>query len=189
MNAVRDLYFKLQKTNSKEAKEAQQQKLKDISQKHAKLRLRIDEQLRTLMKSYQPELSNEEKEWIDKLEKLSKQVSGESGYLARIKKVSSRIYSFFFGTCASYTDRIIISSWESNLNSNKMYQSPRHTDLLAWTKLNSRVCLAHWNNSKFGYKGGGLLDLITDLFLCRSSDISTVAERMEKLESKLSASA
>jgi len=87
LNAVRDLYYKLEKSNSKEAKEAQQQKLKDISQKHAKLRLRIDEQLRTLMKSYQPELSNEEKEWIDKLEKLSKQVSGESGYLARIKKV------------------------------------------------------------------------------------------------------
>lgn len=88
LNAVRDLYFKLEKTNSKEAKEAQQQKLKEISQKHAKLRLRIDEQLRTLMKSYQPELSNEEKEWIGKLEKLSNQVSGESGYLARIKKVS-----------------------------------------------------------------------------------------------------
>lgn len=85
---MRDLYFKLEKTNSKEAKEAQQQKLKEISQKHAKLRLRIDEQLRTLMKSYQPELSNEEKEWIGKLEKLSNQVSGESGYLARIKKVS-----------------------------------------------------------------------------------------------------
>lgn len=84
---MRDLYFKLEKSNSKEAKEAQQQKLKDITQKHAKLRLRIDEQLRTLMKSYQPELSNEEKEWIDKLEKLSKQVSGESGYLARVKKV------------------------------------------------------------------------------------------------------
>ncbi|KAG1065782.1 hypothetical protein G6F42_026768 [Rhizopus arrhizus] len=91
LNAVRDLYYKLEKSNSKEAKEAQQQKLKDISQKHAKLRLRIDEQLRTLMKSYQPELSNEEKEWIDKLEKLSKQVSGESGYLARIKKLREQL--------------------------------------------------------------------------------------------------
>ncbi|KAL0136975.1 hypothetical protein V8B55DRAFT_1544304 [Mucor lusitanicus] len=116
LNAVRDLYFKLQKTNSKEAKEAQQQKLKDISQKHAKLRLRIDEQLRTLMKSYQPELSNEEKEWIDKLEKLSKQVSGNQVTLLASKK------------CACTLKQ-------------------------------------------------------------QSSDISTVAERMEKLESKLSASA
>jgi pyruvate/2-oxoacid:ferredoxin oxidoreductase beta subunit len=88
VNAVRDLYFKLQETNSEEAKQAQKQKLKDISQRHTKLRLRIDEQLRTLMKSYQPELSNEEKEWVDKLEKLSKQISGDSGYLARIKMVN-----------------------------------------------------------------------------------------------------
>lgn len=82
------MYFKLQETNSEEAKQAQQQKLKDISQRHTKLRLRIDEQLRTLMKSYQPELSIEEKEWINKLEKLSKQISGDSGYLARIKMVN-----------------------------------------------------------------------------------------------------
>ncbi|CEP12759.1 hypothetical protein [Parasitella parasitica] len=91
VNAVRDLYFKLQETSSKEAKQAQQDKLRDISQRHAKLRLRIDEQLRSLMKVYQPELSNEEQEWIGKLEKLSKQVAGESGYVARIKLLKEQI--------------------------------------------------------------------------------------------------
>ncbi|KAI8647071.1 hypothetical protein BD408DRAFT_479486 [Parasitella parasitica] len=91
VNAVRDLYFKLQETNSKEAKQAQEQKLRDISQRHAKLRLRIDEQLRSLMKTYQPELSNEEKDWIEKLEKLAKQVSGESGYVARIELLKEQV--------------------------------------------------------------------------------------------------
>ncbi|KAF1800095.1 hypothetical protein FB192DRAFT_1390036 [Mucor lusitanicus] len=145
LNAVRDLYFKLQKTNSKEAKEAQQQKLKDISQKHAKLRLRIDEQLRTLMKSYQPELSNEEKEWIDKLEKLSKQVSGESGYLARIKKLREQLEQ------------------QQNVPEPKAHR------------------FAGMNQTQLKSVLGTLKQ--------QSSDISTVAERMEKLESKLSASA
>lgn len=84
---LRDLYDRLQLAKSADIKTTQEQKLKNLYQNHAKLRLRIDEQLRKLMHVYQPDLSNEEKEWITKLEKISKQVNGESGYDARIKQV------------------------------------------------------------------------------------------------------
>lgn len=84
---LRELYDRLQRVRSDEVKSAQEQKLKDLTSTHAKLRLRIDEQLRKLMNTYQPDLSNEEKKWIEKLEKLSKQIGGESGYSARIEMV------------------------------------------------------------------------------------------------------
>lgn len=84
---LRDLYDRLQAAKSADAKTAQERKLKELHQTHAKLRLRIDEQLRKLMHVYQPDLSNEEQEWIVKLEDISKQVGGESGYVARIELV------------------------------------------------------------------------------------------------------
>lgn len=79
--------------NSADHKTAQEEKLEKICKNHAKLRLRIDEQLRLLMQSYQPDLSNEEKKWINKLEKLQEKVSGESGYSARVELVCKLIYS------------------------------------------------------------------------------------------------
>ncbi len=88
MIALRELYDRLQRVRSDKAKSEQEQKLKDLSSKHAKLRLRIDEQLRKLMNTYQPDLSNEEREWIAKLETISKQIGGDSGYNARIKMVT-----------------------------------------------------------------------------------------------------
>ncbi|KAI8098102.1 uncharacterized protein B0P05DRAFT_523460 [Gilbertella persicaria] len=91
VKVLRELYYKLQESNSEEAKQAQQQKLKEITKRHAQLRLRIDAQLRDLMKAYQPDLSNEEKDWIDSLEKLSKKVSGDSGYVARINMLQSQL--------------------------------------------------------------------------------------------------
>lgn len=81
------MYSRLQKANSPEAKAARNDKLEKLCQNHAKLRLRIDEQLRSLMQSYQPDLSNEEKSWIAKLEKISEKVSGDSGYGARVDLV------------------------------------------------------------------------------------------------------
>ncbi|CAO3642831.1 unnamed protein product [Mucor hiemalis] len=88
---LRELYDRLQRVRSDEAKSTQEQKLKDLTATHAKLRLRIDEQLRKLMNTYQPDLSNEEKEWIAKLEKLSKQIGGDSGYSARIKMLQEQV--------------------------------------------------------------------------------------------------
>ncbi|KAI8336018.1 hypothetical protein BD560DRAFT_360066 [Blakeslea trispora] len=91
VKTLRELYYKLQKTNSEEAKTAQEQQLKEITKQHTQLRLRIDEQLRTLMKVYQPDLSIQEKEWIAKLEELSNKVSSDSGYLARIQSLQSQL--------------------------------------------------------------------------------------------------
>ncbi|KAI9480466.1 MAG: nuclear pore component-domain-containing protein [Benjaminiella poitrasii] len=91
LDTVRELYDRLQKVTSETAKTEQQQKLRDVVQKHNKLRLRIDEQLRTLMRNYQPELSKEEEGWIEKLEKLSKKVSGESGYVERINMLQEQL--------------------------------------------------------------------------------------------------
>lgn len=88
---LRELYDRLQRVRSDEVKSAQEQKLKDLTSTHAKLRLRIDEQLRKLMNTYQPDLSNEEKKWIEKLEKLSKQIGGESGYSARIEMLQEQV--------------------------------------------------------------------------------------------------
>jgi nucleoporin NUP82 len=96
VTTLTDLYDRLQLVQSPEAKSAQEQKLRDLSSRHAKLRLRIDEQLRKLMNIYQPDLSNEEKDWIAKLEKLSKEIGGESGYKARIELV---IYNLCFLIC------------------------------------------------------------------------------------------
>ncbi|GAN03513.1 conserved hypothetical protein [Mucor ambiguus] len=101
--------------------------------------------LRTLMKSYQPELSNEEKEWINKLEKLSKQVSGESGYLARVKKLREQLEQ------------------QQHVTKPKAHR------------------FANMNQTQLKSVLGTLKQ--------QSSDISTVTERMEKLESKLPASA
>ncbi|KAG2207189.1 hypothetical protein INT47_012242 [Mucor saturninus] len=88
---LRDLYDRLQLARSADIKAGQEQKLKELHQTHAKLRLRIDEQLRKLMHVYQPDLSNEEKDWIAKLEKIAKQVGGESGYDARIKQLKDQL--------------------------------------------------------------------------------------------------
>lgn len=89
---LRDLYDRLQAVQSPEVQATQQEKLKEMTSRHAKLRLRMDEQLRKLMNTYQPDLSNEEKDWINKLEKLSKQIGGESGYRARIELVSLSLF-------------------------------------------------------------------------------------------------
>ncbi|GAA5795488.1 hypothetical protein HPULCUR_000846 [Helicostylum pulchrum] len=90
VSTLRDLYDRLQVVKSNDAKVAQEKKLKELHQTHAKLRLRIDEQLHKLMNAYQPDLSNEEKEWINTLEHLSKQIDGDSGYAARIQQVKKK---------------------------------------------------------------------------------------------------
>ncbi|GAA5817570.1 hypothetical protein MFLAVUS_011118 [Mucor flavus] len=90
VSTLRDLYDRLQVVRSNDAKVAQEKKLKELHQTHAKLRLRIDEQLHKLMNTYQPDLSNEEKEWVNKLEDLSKQIDGDSGYVARIQQLRSQ---------------------------------------------------------------------------------------------------
>jgi Spy/CpxP family protein refolding chaperone len=85
--ALRDLYDKLQKSNSDDAKAEQQKRLEELSQRHYQLRLRVDEQVRSLVNCYQPDLSNEEQEFVSKLERLSKQISGDAGYAKRIEMV------------------------------------------------------------------------------------------------------
>ncbi|KAI8975092.1 hypothetical protein BDF20DRAFT_876853 [Mycotypha africana] len=91
VRTVREIYMRLKELNSPEAKQEQQQRINELSQNHNKLRIRIDEQLRTLVRSYQPALSQAEKEWIEKLEKLLEQISGSSGYAARVEKLQSQL--------------------------------------------------------------------------------------------------
>ncbi|KAI9338861.1 hypothetical protein BD770DRAFT_331269 [Pilaira anomala] len=90
VSTLRDLYDRLEKIKSVGTEDEQEKKVKALHQTHAKLRLRIDEQLHKLMKSYQPDLSNEEKEWIAKLEELSKHVGGDSGYVSRIEQLKTQ---------------------------------------------------------------------------------------------------
>ncbi|OBZ88612.1 Nucleoporin nup82 [Choanephora cucurbitarum] len=111
VKTLRELYYKLQKINSEEAKAAQQQRLKEITKQHTQLRLRIDKQLRTLMKVYQPDLSNQEKEWITKLEELSKKISGDSGYLARIQSLQTQLEQLEIQKTKTYKSK------SSNMNS------------------------------------------------------------------------
>lgn len=85
--ALRDLYDKLQQSNSNDVKAEQQKKLDELSKRHYQLRLRVDEQVRSLVNCYQPDLSNEEKEFVSKLKQLSKQISGATGYGKRIEMV------------------------------------------------------------------------------------------------------
>lgn len=98
VSTLRDLYDRLQVVRSNDAKVAQEEKLKELHHTHAKLRLRIDEQLHKLTSTYQPDLSNEEKEWVNKLEDLSKQIDGDSGYVARIQQVTKKDKCLYFLT-------------------------------------------------------------------------------------------
>lgn len=86
---MREIYNKYQKYFSSEAKQSQEKIVKDITQRHAMLRLRMDEQLRLVMLNCQPVLSEEENAWIKKLEELSDKIAGSSGYASRIDHVSS----------------------------------------------------------------------------------------------------
>lgn len=94
VSTLRDLYDRLETIKSVGADDEQEKKVKALHQTHAKLRLRIDEQLHKLMKSYEPDLSNEEKEWIAKLEEVSKHISGDSGYVSRIEQVNIHEYEY-----------------------------------------------------------------------------------------------
>lgn len=91
VDSVKDIYERYQKYFSPEAKKIQEKVLKDITSRHAKLRLRMDEQLRLVMLSCQPGLSKEENEWIEKLQTLSDKINGTSGYASRIDLVNRNI--------------------------------------------------------------------------------------------------
>lgn len=87
METVRELNSRLEKYCSPQSKKAQKQAIEEISQRHQRLRLRMDEQLRQIINHCQPGLSNEENKWIEKLQELSGKISGASGYASRIELV------------------------------------------------------------------------------------------------------
>ncbi|EIE79701.1 hypothetical protein RO3G_04406 [Rhizopus delemar RA 99-880] len=91
VDSVKDIYERYQKYFSPEAKKIQEKVLKDITSRHAKLRLRMDEQLRLVMLSCQPGLSKEENEWIEKLQTLSDKINGTSGYASRIDLLKKQL--------------------------------------------------------------------------------------------------
>ncbi|RCI05659.1 hypothetical protein CU098_011899 [Rhizopus stolonifer] len=91
VNSVREIYNKYQKYFSSEAKQSQEKIVKDITQRHAMLRLRMDEQLRLVMLNCQPVLSEEENAWIKKLEELSDKIAGSSGYASRIDHLKKQL--------------------------------------------------------------------------------------------------
>ncbi|KAI9244347.1 hypothetical protein BY458DRAFT_447831 [Sporodiniella umbellata] len=88
---MKKLYKRYQKHFSPEIKRKQEETLQNITQKHAILRLRMDEQLRLVMRNCQPSLSEEEKKWIKKLEELSDKVVGPSGYVSRIEHLKKKM--------------------------------------------------------------------------------------------------
>ncbi|CEI94981.1 hypothetical protein RMCBS344292_09182 [Rhizopus microsporus] len=87
VETVRELNSRLEKYCSPQSKKAQKQAIEEISQRHQRLRLRMDEQLRQIINYCQPGLSIEENKWIEKLQELSDKVSGASGYASRIELV------------------------------------------------------------------------------------------------------
>ncbi|KAI8883273.1 hypothetical protein K501DRAFT_219550 [Backusella circina FSU 941] len=85
------LVDRIQACSSPEIVKAKEEKIKQVMYKHAKLQLRMDEYLRQLMDSYQPELSNDEKAWVAKLEELKQKLQGEGGYESRVKLLREQL--------------------------------------------------------------------------------------------------
>lgn len=79
---------RIQSCSSSEVLKAKQEKIKQVTENHAKLQLRMDEYLSQLMDSYQPELSDDEKAWVAKLEELKQKLQDKGGYESRLKLVT-----------------------------------------------------------------------------------------------------
>lgn len=88
VSTICDLYNRYQRFFSTEAKKAREQELQEITQRHAKLRLRMDKQLRLVLNNCQPDLANEENEWTEKLKEFSDKLTGSSGYASRVELVN-----------------------------------------------------------------------------------------------------
>jgi hypothetical protein len=87
---------RIQSCASSEVLKTKQEKIKQVTDNHAKLQLRMDEYLSQLMDSYQPELSDDEKAWVAKLEELKQKLQGKGGYESRLKLVTFCINIFIY---------------------------------------------------------------------------------------------
>lgn len=59
--------------------------MQEITQKHAQLRLRMDNQIRLVLTHCKEEM---EEEWVEKMRIFSEKLTGTSGYVSRIQQVS-----------------------------------------------------------------------------------------------------
>ncbi|KAG0769289.1 hypothetical protein G6F33_003810 [Rhizopus arrhizus] len=91
VSTICDLYNRYQRFFSTEAKKAREQELQEITQRHAKLRLRMDKQLRLVLNNCQPDLANEENEWTEKLKEFSDKLTGSSGYASRVELLQNQL--------------------------------------------------------------------------------------------------
>lgn len=84
---AQDLLNRFQVYMSNDAHDERAQRVLEATNKYAKLALRIDGVLRKMLAVYEPQLSPQEKEWIQGLEDIERKVQGENGYLKRIERV------------------------------------------------------------------------------------------------------
>lgn len=78
----------LENTVSAKAVKEQDERILQLARRHGKISLRIDSFLRKSMQIHQPELSEDEKKWVERMNELQEKVEGPNGYVARIEKVS-----------------------------------------------------------------------------------------------------
>ncbi|KAG0171462.1 hypothetical protein DFQ28_005138 [Apophysomyces sp. BC1034] len=87
--AMKDLHQRVEKHRG--AGSEREEKIRETAQTHAKLALRADALMRQLIQRYQPQLSQHEKAWMEKLEEIQKAVEGDQGYAWRLDKLKSQI--------------------------------------------------------------------------------------------------
>ncbi|KAG2224544.1 hypothetical protein INT45_004389 [Circinella minor] len=88
---VEDIKKLCDRIEQQNIQEEQREKILAAAQSHGKLALRVDSVLRKVMGSYLPELSNDEKKWVESLEEIQKTMNGDRGYQKRIEMLKSQV--------------------------------------------------------------------------------------------------
>ncbi|KAG1466786.1 hypothetical protein G6F56_004623 [Rhizopus delemar] len=83
-----EIYNKYQTYFSSEGKKAQEDVMQEITQKHAQLRLRMDNQIRLALTHCKEEM---EEEWVEKMRIFSEKLTGTSGYVSRIQQLQKQL--------------------------------------------------------------------------------------------------
>ncbi|KAI9250051.1 nucleoporin Nup88 [Sporodiniella umbellata] len=82
------MYHVYQSVHSAEAKKAQEDSIKAIQDRHAQLVLRVEKQLGDICNRRDEKL---EKEWTEKLNKISDQIHGSSGYASKVQQLKQQL--------------------------------------------------------------------------------------------------
>ncbi|KAI8142425.1 hypothetical protein BJV82DRAFT_539839 [Fennellomyces sp. T-0311] len=82
-----------ERLEQQQIQDEQHKKILDAAQVHGKLALRIDSVLRKVMGSQLPELSSEEKKWVESLDEIQTLVAGDQGYIKRLEMLQNQVSS------------------------------------------------------------------------------------------------